>query len=243
MNQVEVWKDIPGFEGLYQASNQGRIRSLDMRVKYKNTTGTALKKGRVLSPKTTNTGYLEVVLMKNLVRHNKRVHQLVALAFIPNPNGYSAINHINENKKDNSVENLEWCTIRQNCEAYTSSRNTVYQYNLNGKLVNVWHSLTRAAESVSGDKTGIQHCCSAKLKTYMCYIWSYCPIVKEDLDWRKTNSTIVSVEQLDSNCNVLHTYSSITEAAKAVGCNPSAITMAIKGLRKTIKGFKWRKKV
>lgn len=241
MSKTEVWKNIPGFEGLYQASSLGRIRSLDMKVKYKNTSSTALKKGKILSPKTTNKGYLEVVLMKNSVRHVKRVHRLVALAFIPNPENYTTINHINENKKDNSIESLEWCTVRHNCEAYTASRNVVYQYNLEGKLIKIWHSLTRAAEDVGGDKTGIQHCCCAKLKTYKGFIWSYSPLIETEYTWRKTNNNIVSVEQLDLKGNVLHTYSSITEAAKAVNCNSSAITMACKDLRKIIKGYKWRK--
>ena len=240
---MEVWKDIPGFEGLYQVSSQGRVKSLDMRTKYKNTSNTMLRKGRVLSPKTSNKGYLEVVLVKNKVRYNKRVHQLVALTFIPNPNGYNVINHINENKKDNFVENLEWCTIRQNCEAYTSSRNTIYQYSLDGDLIKVWHSITRAAESVKGDKTGVQHCCCTGLKTYKGYIWTYSPITEKELFWRKSNNNIVAVEQLDLTGNILHTYSSVVEAAKSVGCNPSAITMACNGLRKTIKGYLWRKKV
>ena len=201
MSQVEMWKDIPGFEGLYQASNQGNIKSLDMRVRYKNTQHTAFKKGRVLSPKTTNKGYLEVVLMKDAVRYNKRVHQLVALTFIPNPNGYPYINHINENKKDNRVNNLEWCTPRQNNEAYYSQRNIVYQYDLEGKLIKEWHSETRAAESVGGDKTGIHHCCSGFLKTYKGYIWSYCPLPYSDFQRRTTNNTLVEVVQLDLDDN------------------------------------------
>ena len=241
IKQIEIWKDIPGFKGLYQASNQGRIRSLDKKVKYKNTSGTALRKGKVLSPKTTNTGYLEVVLMKNLVRYNKRVHRLIALTFIPNPNGYNIINHINENKKDNSVENLEWCTIKQNSEAYTCKRNVFYQYNLEGKLIHIWNSFTRAAKSICGDKTGIQHCCCSKLKTYKGFIWTYNPVCKEDLKWRRTNNTIVAVKQLDLHGNILHIYNSTVEAAKSVNCNPSAITMAIQGLRKTIKGYIWKK--
>ena len=89
----ELWKDIPGFEGWYQASNIGRIRSLDRYVNYKSS-GQAIRKGKILSPKTSNKGYKEVTLIKNGQYFYKRVHQLVALAFIPNPNSYSYINHI-----------------------------------------------------------------------------------------------------------------------------------------------------
>lgn len=243
MNQVEVWKDIPGFEGLYQASNQGRIRSLDMRVRYKNPQFTALRKGRILSPKTTNRGYLEVVLMKNGVRHNKRVHQLVALTFIPNPNNYTSINHINEVKNDNAVENLEWCTQKYNNDAYYCQRVNIYQYNLQGDLIKIWHSITNAAKEIGGDKTGIQHCCGGSLKTFMGYIWTYCPLSSSEFKRRTTNETLVEVLQLDLSGNIIATHKSTVDAAKAVGCNPSAITMACNGMRKTIKGYIWKRKV
>lgn len=236
----EIWKDIPGFEDWYQASNTGKIRSLDRYVNYKNI-GKAIRKGKILSPKTSNKGYLEVTLMINGKSYCKRVHQLVATAFIPNPNNYPYINHINEIKTDNRAVNLEWCTPKQNTEAYSCSRNIVYQYNLNGDLVKIWNSETRAAESVEGDKTGIQHCCIASLKTYKGYIWSYTPITSADLEHRNTNDKLVKVEQLDLDGNVLNIYKSTVEAAKAVGCNPSAISMACSGLRNTIKGYKWKK--
>lgn len=240
-NLREQWKDIPGFEGWYQASNQGRIRSVNRLINYKKQGCIYLTKGKILSPKTTKTGYLEVVLVKNGVRYNRTVHRLVAITFIDNPNDYPVINHINEIKTDNRVENLEWCTVRQNTEAYTTQRNVVYQYDLQGNLVKVWNSITRAAESIGTDKTGIQHCCSGKLKTFKNYIWTYCPINQIDLEERLTNRTLVQVKQLDLNGVVLHTYNSTVEAAKAVGCNPSAITMAINGLRKTIKGYQWKR--
>ena len=238
----ELWKDIPGFEGWYQASNIGRIRSLDRYVNYKSN-GQAIRKGKILSPKTSNKGYKEVTLIRNGQCFCKRVHQLVALAFIPNPNSYPHINHINEVKTDNRVENLEWCTPRQNNEAYYTQRNTVYQYDLKGNLVKIWHSITRAAESLGGDKTGIQHCCAAtaKNKTYLGYIWSYTPMTQQLLEEKLTNNKLTKVMQLDLDNNIVHFYKSTTEAAEAVGCNPSAITMAINGMRKVIKGYQWRR--
>ena len=98
----EVWKDIPGFEGFYQASNLGSIRSLDRYLNYKNK-GLTLRKGKKLSLKTSSKGYLEVTLVINGKCYYKRVHQLVALTFIPNPNNYPYINHINEIKTDNRI--------------------------------------------------------------------------------------------------------------------------------------------
>lgn len=239
---AEIWRDIPGYEDWYQASNMGRIRSKDRYVNYKNNS-LALHKGKILSPKISNKGYLEVVLAVNGSNYYKRVHQLVALTFLPNPNNYPHINHINEIKTDNRVENLEWCTPRQNSEAYTTQRNTVYQYDLQGKLIKIWHSLTRAAEYIDGEKSGIEHCCSGdtRMKTYQGYIWSYTPISYQELVKRTNNEKLVKVMQLDLDGNILHIWDSTVTAAKAVGCNPSAITMAIQGKRKIIKGFQWKR--
>lgn len=236
---AEIWKDIPDFEGYYQVSNLGRVRSVDRYVKGRNN-GIVLRKGKLLSPKTSNKGYLETTLMKEGKYYFKRVHQLVASTFLPNPNSYKSINHINEIKTDNRVSNLEWCSDRYNVEEYTKRRTTVYQYSFNGKLIKVWHSITRAAESIGMDKTGIQHCCMGKkLKTYGGYIWSYKTLTLEEIKERTSNKKLAKVLQLDSTGSIVHSYKCTAEAAKAVGCNPSAITMAINGMRKTIKGYQW----
>ena len=243
----ELWKDIPGFEGYYQASNLGRVKSLDRYVNSRYPGSKMLKKGKILSPKVSNKGYLETTLMIEGKCFYKRIHQLIALTFLPNPNNYLQINHINEVKTDNRVENLEWCTAQQNIEAYTTQRNIVYQYSLKGKLIKVWNSLTRAAEYVSGDKTGIHHCCVGYLsngnpkKTYLGYIWSYTPLSNSELQKRACNDRLCQVMQLDLENNILHFYKSTVDAAKAVGCNPSAITMACNGMRKVIKGYQWRR--
>lgn len=241
MIEDEVWKDIPGFEGYYQASTFGRIRSVDRYVNYKNS-GTALRKDKILSPKTSNKGYLETTLMKEGRYYYKRIHQLIALTFLSNPCSYKSINHINEIKTDNRVSNLEWCTEKYNKEAYTKSRISVYQYSMSGKLIKIWHSITQAAKSIGKDKTGIQHCCvGEKLKTLGGYIWSYKTLLPDEIKERVCNNRLVQVLQIDSTGNIVHSYKSTTDAAKAVGCTPSAITMAINGMRKTIKGYQWIK--
>lgn len=105
----EIWKDIEGYEGLYQVSNIGRVRSL------KWYGGQQIK----LRTLTDNgTGYLKVSLTHKRVSKNFLVHRLVALAFIPNPNGYEFVNHKDENKQNNVVENLEWCTKSYNSIYY-----------------------------------------------------------------------------------------------------------------------------
>ena len=96
----EIWKDIKGYEGLYQVSNLGRVKRI--------TTG------RVLKPLKHANGYLMVKLSKNSIVYTKTVHRLVAEAFIPNPEHKSEINHIDENKTNNNVSNLEWMTRTEN---------------------------------------------------------------------------------------------------------------------------------
>ena len=108
----EIWKDISGYEGLYQVSNFGNVKSLNWR-----RTG----KPKNLYLKAHNRGYLQVELAKNGVKKSFMVHRLVAEAFIKNPNGFPVINHKDEDKANNSVENLEWCDNRYN-KTYSSGK-------------------------------------------------------------------------------------------------------------------------
>ena len=111
----EIWKDIPEYEGLYQASNLGNIRVLDRVVNsgIKNNK-TVIRKGQLLKQRV-NQGYYEVALSKNCKKRFLKVHRLVALTFIPNLDNLPLINHKDENKLNNCVDNLEWCTAKYNC--------------------------------------------------------------------------------------------------------------------------------
>lgn len=97
---METWKDIKGYEGLYQVSNLGRVKSLNY-----NHTGNV----KVISSRVCNSGYLRVQLHKDGVRKKLLIHRLVAEAFIPNPLNLPEVNHKDEDKTDNRVENLEFC--------------------------------------------------------------------------------------------------------------------------------------
>lgn len=124
----EIWKDIPNYEGLYQASNLGRIKSLKRKG----------AKEKILKGFYDEFGYLRVALCKNNEIKKYKVHRLIAITFISNPNNYKQVNHDNGIKDDNRVENLEWCT---------PSYNTKHSYinNLNktkGKLIEITNKAT-----------------------------------------------------------------------------------------------------
>ena len=110
---MEIWKNITGYEGYFQVSNLGNFRSLDRIIKYKSS-GKRLYPGKPLLTETTVEGYQRIVLMKEGVKKRYMCHRLVAQEFIPNPEHKPFVNHINGNKSDNRVENLEWCTQSEN---------------------------------------------------------------------------------------------------------------------------------
>lgn len=110
---MEEWKNVIGYEGLYEVSNTGQVRSLDRYVKYSNGR-IHLHKGKVLSSGKDKYGYLAVCLSCNGKQKIIKIHRLVAEAFIPNPNNLPQVNHKDEVKTNNRVDNLEWCDHKYN---------------------------------------------------------------------------------------------------------------------------------
>ena len=109
---MEIWKPIKGYEGLYEVSSMGNIRSVDRTVHTK--TGDRTYLGRTIVPQIDKDGYYKVCLCKNNKPHTRYVHRIVAEAFIENPEGCPVINHKDENKRNNDFRNLEWCTVKYN---------------------------------------------------------------------------------------------------------------------------------
>jgi hypothetical protein len=122
---MEIWKDIPGYETLYQASNLGRIK----RILFKNNIVTK-KENKILKTRINKNNREQIMLYKNGKRKNMTVHRLVASAFLENPNNYPEVNHIDGNSLNNNVNNLEWCTKQYNMKhAYDNNLTHVKEYN------------------------------------------------------------------------------------------------------------------
>lgn len=109
----EIWKPVVGYEGLYEVSSYGRVRSLDRYVRYKSN-GYRLHRGRILTGSINRDGYIMCHIRTNEVSKYYLVHRLVAEAFIPNPYNLPEVNHLDEVKTNNRVENLEWCDVKYN---------------------------------------------------------------------------------------------------------------------------------
>lgn len=173
MIKEEIWRDIEGYEGLYQVSDKGRVRSL----KY--------GKEHILKPERTHNGYLRVNLCKNEKQKHFLVHRLVALTFITNPNNLPDVNHKDENKENNRVENLEWCDCKYNINYGTrtqriAEKNTngklskpVLQYTLDGKFVKKWKSVIDVQRNLGYSCGNISSCCLGKRKSANGFIWKY----------------------------------------------------------------------
>lgn len=132
---MEFWKDIEDYQGSYQVSNSGRVKSLDRYIK--SGKGKRLKKGQILKGCVTNRGYVNQRLWKDNKLKNVLEHRLVAQAFIPNPDNLPEVNHIDGNKTNNHVDNLEWVTSSKNQKhAFKTGLNSVKKSKVTEEIFN-----------------------------------------------------------------------------------------------------------
>ena len=162
----EIWRNIDGFENLYQVSNLGRVKSIE-----KIDSLGHKRKEKILKPITIKGGYLRVVLYKNNKTHRYLIHRLVASAFISNPNNLPEINHINEINNDNRVDNLEWCSREYNNQY--SKNIPVYSINKTTNEIAYYNSLTDAGKVLNINKSSICSCLKGKLKSSGGRYWYY----------------------------------------------------------------------
>ena len=173
----EIWKDIEGYEGFYQVSNKGNIKSLP-RYRIGKNKSKVLVKGKLLKFHKNSCGYLLCGLSIDCKQTLFLVHRIVAKAFIPNPSNLPCINHKDENKENNCVNNLEWCTQAYN-KLYNDNakhggehlKKEVIQLTTDGIVVNRFKSIKEAIETTH--VLHISDACSGKLYTSGGYVWRY----------------------------------------------------------------------
>lgn len=161
----EIWKPIDGYEGLYTINSFGTVKN-------------AKEKEKI--PFVTTDGYFRVTLSKNGKRRHHLVHRLVAIAFVPNPENWPIINHKDENKQNNSADNLEWCSYKYNINYGNHNQNRgagrkVLQFKFDGEFVASYRS-TREAERITGIcSSNIGLCCkgSSRYKHAGGFKWKY----------------------------------------------------------------------
>lgn len=177
--QEEIWKDAPGYEGLYQVSTKGNVASLN----YNHTGRRALR-----VPRVGKGGYLYVVLHKNGTSKTMKIHRLVAITFIPNPSNLPQINHRDENKLNNNVENLEWCDSSYNNKYGNRPRKVLDAYKRNGSIkaerpvvkldksgiiIAEFISISEAARQSGVRRESIRDCVLGRQHTCVGYFWKY----------------------------------------------------------------------
>lgn len=245
----EIWKDVEGYEGLYQVSNFGRVKSLP-KIK-KTPTTTFLSKERFLNWRFSRGGYYRVTLTKNGVSKQIFVHRLVTNAFLGIRNDLT-VNHKDEDKSNNSIENLEYMTLCDNIRYGNGTKKSalsrannplictpVNQYTLDGIFIKRYTSIKNAKIENGWKKENISLCCSHKRNQSNGYIWRYDG--DEDVTYKpKTNGKPVCQFSLDGV--FLNKYESAREAFRQTGTNSKDICTCCKGSAKTANGFMWKYK-
>ena len=204
----EEWKAIQGYEGIYEVSNFGNVRSLP-RYKRGNFDSKVFIEGKTIKQVKNNRGYYIVQLSKNNKVKNFSVHRLVAEAFIPNPNNFPQVNHKDEDKSNNRVSNLEWMTLKRNINygtrnkrmALTKGKN-VKAFDDDGNFI-MWFCSIAVAEKITGI-SDISRCTLGKTEHAGGYVWK---IVKQGgvsddvCEWRLCNE---EANVYDTSCRNLH---------------------------------------
>lgn len=187
--EEEIWKDVVGYEGYYQASNLGKIKSLS-RVVNSCMGNPSTRKETILKSQIINSGYKVSTFCLDYNKRNFFVHRVVAECFVSNPQDLPEVNHINGIKTDNRAENLEWCSRSENKKhAYRiglrTAPNVVFidgvvcakkktrQYDISGNFIMEHDSATEAARFIGIDRFDIYNCVNSSKKTAGGFLWRY----------------------------------------------------------------------
>ena len=180
-----IWKDVVGYEGLYQVSNIGIVKGVDRFVNAKGGKK-RLAKGKIIKPCIDKDGYLTVTLHKEGIKFPYHIHRLVAMAFLENVECLPVVHHINGNNQDNRVENLMWVSVEYNNSeniarkrksegAFRRNDNKVKirQYSIDGELIKDYNSAREIERELGFDCSSIIRVCKGKQNTSYGYKWVY----------------------------------------------------------------------
>ena len=244
----EIWKDIKDFEGRYQISNEGRVKSLARKFIDRSGREQNIKE-RILKLRNDKDGYKVISIRDGSgKRKSFRVHRLVCEAFIPNPDNKPQVNHIDEDKSNNRICNLEWCTCTENNNHGTRTaraiKNTakalskmVGQYTLDGELVKVFQSTHEAERQTGFNHSNIAAVANGKSQT-ACNL--EISVSKELLKSARGKGLSKPVAQYTLDNELVKVWNSPIEAEREGGFNRSNISKVALGKQKAHKGYIWK---
>lgn len=242
-SENEIWKPVVGYEGLYEVSNYGRIRSID-RVVFQQGRN-QIYRGRIMATFINNSGYEAIRLSKGNKKKWMLIHRIVAEAFLPNPNSLPYVNHKDETKTNNSVDNLEWCSLEYNVNYGTSTRRRsikmgkrIYAYSLKGEFLATYFSI-REAERVTGVKKQNIMSVIDKNKTAGEMFWR--TYMSGNIETKAPKNHKLHIVQYDMQSKKISSYSSAREAERETGIKHEYICKCIHGVKESCGGFIWRK--
>lgn len=208
----EQWKDIDGLEGEYAVSDKGKVRNI--------------KTGRILAGSHNRNGYRTIVLKGK----DYMIHRLVALAFLDNPHNLPQVNHKNERKDDNNVENLEWCSISYNVN-YSSHKCSckINQLTIDGELVKTWQSSMQIKRETGYDQGYIIQCCKNKQRSAYGYCWEY----SDPSQQRKFNRPVLVYHGEE----FIGEFANAVKASEALGLRYYSVYKCLSGQIPSNKGY------
>lgn len=178
---IEIWKDVVGYEGYYMISNIGRVKTVS-RLKRAKGNGVSPVKEYIRPPRVDKYGYPVITLCVDSKPKKFTIHRLVSIAFIPNPDNKPQVNHIDANKFNNSVDNLEWVTALENHQhaqkmglfndLYNRKSKNVLQMDLNNNIISVWRSASECGRH-GFNREIVRDCCLCRRKTHKGFKWKY----------------------------------------------------------------------
>lgn len=210
----EIWKAIPNYEGLYEASNKGRIKSLKRMVyspRYKKMINWP-EKILVQDQSNNDKGYGRITLSKNGIQERKQIHYWIAITFIPNPENKPCIDHIDDNPRNNSADNLRWVTWQENNEK------------------------EHHRKALSEANKGYKHSEERRKKDREVMLKR----IEENGLRRGGNYNAKKVNEYDLDMNLIRTWDCLTDAAEYYNITVGCITLVAKGKRKQAKNRIWR---